>query len=241
MSSTAQRRSVPPSHFSPTTTAAGTLLSVSKRGQLGADEPEIPEMAVEPVTPQRSWKTNLLGPAQPRPAGVKRTPVELAHAIKNIDDQERVFGFAAAGVGVVLGILITVLASNDNPALGHKGHASSSLIVLEGAVRIVLSLLVVGSALTRRRAFLGFSLLFLGVALNGIFALPFWGFGAILIWRAYRFQKELQAMGHSPASMRTKKPPRARSKVAATTGPPRPTVSKRYTPPKAKPKPMPKA
>ena len=50
------------------------------------------------------------------------------------------------------------------------------------------------AAWTRRRSFVAFALLFLGTSMGFPFALPFWALGIWLIFRVFKWQKELTAM-----------------------------------------------
>jgi hypothetical protein len=97
--------------------------------------------------------------------------------------------------------LLTVFALHLNPALKIHGkinpkHVSDSLILLEGGARLLLAGIVVAAALSRRRSFVGFALLFLGTAMGSpLFALPFWVLGGYLIWRVFKYQRVLTAKG----------------------------------------------
>jgi hypothetical protein len=177
---------------------------------------------------------------------------ELVSAIKRINDQERKIGLFIAPVGAVLGILLTIVAIHTNPAVGHKDHVSQSVLVWEGVARIVLSAVVALAALSRRRSFLGFALLFLGTSFGSpIVALPFWFVGGWLIWRAFKWQKELAAITGSDRRAAaggrgtTRSDSRGRGRSAAEQRPKKkqsapkgPEASKRYTPPKpTRPKP----
>ncbi len=195
------------------------------------------------------------------------TKEELTHAIKRIDDRERLLAILSAPIGVVVGALLTVLAVHFNPPLHHKNHLTFvTIVVFEGGARVLLAGVVLAAAYTRRRSFVGFALLFLGTSLGLPFALPFWALGAWLIWRVFKYQRELTALGGSVARPRktaagrdstrgstrgTNRPAtlaeaRAagaarsrRKKQLPTTGPP---PSKRYTPPRpTRPKPPPPA
>lgn len=204
----------------------------------------------------------------PRRGASGKSKEELTHAIKRIDERERVLAMTSAPIGVAVGSLLTYLAVRYNPAVGQKGHLTLTTIVLfEGGARILLSGIVLLAAYSRRRSFVGFALLFLGTSLGLPFALPFWGLGAWLIWRVFKYQKELTALGGGPARGRPAagtrgsgragaktetKPTRPRTlgearaagaargrrrKQVEPVGPP---PSKRYTPPKpARPKPPP--
>jgi hypothetical protein len=183
---------------------------------------------------------------------------ELTHAIKYLDDRERRYALYAGPLGAAIGIALTIAAIHLNPPLHHKNHVAESTIIIEGFVRPVLGALVVVAALTRRRSFVGFALLFLGTADSFPYALLFWALGGWMIWRVFRYQRVLTSRGAGPQRGRTTQGPRAaartgttdareraqgrrearerkRGKQPAITGPP---PSKRYTPPKpTRPKP----
>ncbi|MGD0379836.1 MAG: hypothetical protein ABSC30_07610 [Acidimicrobiales bacterium] len=203
----------------------------------------------------------------PSPAKTRTRPVddladmtnaEITHRIKKLDDRERFLALTSAPLGVVVGVLLTVVAIHLNPSALLHGkvnpkHESESLILLEGGVRIVLSGIVAAIAMTRRRSLVGFSLLFLGTSMGSpLFALPFWALGGYLIWRVFKYQRVLTARGAttrrsagtgrvpanpraagragaSAARQRTSSPRRRTKKEVTPTGPP---PSKRYTPPR---------
>jgi hypothetical protein len=124
---------------------------------------------------------------------------EIAHRIKRLDDRERLLALTSAPLGAVVGILLTAVTIHLNPPVGHAKHVADSTIYFEGAARIVLSGVVALAALTRRRSFVGFALLFLGTSMGApLFALPFWALGGYLIWRVFKYQKALNARGGAP-------------------------------------------
>jgi hypothetical protein len=202
-------------------------------------------------------------PAQ-RGAPSGMTKEELTHVIKRLEDRERTMAFFAAPLGAAVGILLTVVTLHTNPPLHAKNHLSTSLIVFEGGARILLAGVVALAAWTRRRSFVAFALLFLGTSMAGglIFALPFWALGIWLIFRVFKWQKELATMtggtaarGRSQPAARPRSQPAARGREAAearrraraerisarTAGgrrskkqpePAGPPKNKRYTPPK---------
>jgi hypothetical protein len=129
------------------------------------------------------------------------TREEITYRIKRLDDRERFLALTSAPIGVGVGVLLTVFALHLNPALKIHGkinpkHVSDSLILLEGGARLLLAGIVVAAALSRRRSFVGFALLFLGTAMGSpLFALPFWVLGGYLIWRVFKYQRVLTAKG----------------------------------------------
>jgi hypothetical protein len=184
---------------------------------------------------------------------------EIAHRIKKLDDRERFLALTAAPLGVVVGILLTAVAIHLNPGVGKAKHVADSTIYIEGGARILLSGIVALAALSRRRSFVGFALLFLGTAMGSpLFALPFWALGGYLIWRVFKYQKALTAKGGGPrrggGARRVPADPRAAGRAGAAAAraraqssrrrgrkeptPAGPTPSKRYTPPRpARPRP----
>ena len=195
---------------------------------------------------------------------------EIAYRIKRLDDRERFLVLFAGPLGAVVGIVLTILTFHLNPAVGKANHENGSIILLEGAVRVVLGAAVTAIAFTRRRSLIGFSLLFLGTAMGSpLFALPFWALGGYLIWRVFKYQKVLTARGKSrkgaaagratatrggraarvPANPRQaaragvaagRERGRARQGGKKQPAGPGPSASKRYTPPKP-PRPRPPA
>jgi len=193
-------------------------------------------------------------PAQrPDEALAAMSKEEIVLLIKKIDDRERLMALFSAVLGVAVGVLLTVVTFHVNPAVGTKNHQTSSLILLEGGARILLSGIVVAAAMSRRRSLVGFSLLFLGTSMGSpLFALPFWALGGYLIWRVFKYQKALNARGGAPGRParggRVPANPRGAARAGASAGrdraqaarqrgrrppePTGPTPSKRYTPPK---------
>jgi hypothetical protein len=229
-------------------------------GRADSDEQEAEEAQGRQERPARQSSSSAR--SQAARASGKADPTanmsneELQYAIKRIDDREQKYAMFAGPLGAAIGIALTAIAIHTNPPVGHKDHVSESLILLEGAARIVLGALVVLAAKTRRRSFVAFALLFLGTADSFPFALLFWGLGGWMIWRVFRYQKALTARGAGPrsraaaAGSRTAGGPktsaragatdarakmqgrkdardRRRGKLPAATGP---APSKRYTP-----------
>jgi hypothetical protein len=249
----------------------------AKSGAAG-DGPDVvtPDAVVGPdgatATSGGRFRDSFMKPPAPRrqrgaPSGMSKE--ELAHVIKRLDDREQVMAYFSAPLGAVVGILLTVIALHQNPALHVKNHVAPSTIVFEGGARVVLAAIVAVAAWTRRRSFVAFALLFLGTSMAGglLFALPFWALGVWLIFRVFRWQKELAALTGSQArsrpatTARTPSDPAARRRQAVeerrraraerlnarSAGvrrgkkkpePTGPPPSKRYTPPKpGRPKP----
>jgi hypothetical protein len=187
------------------------------------------------------------------------TNEELTDAIKRLDDRERFYALFAGPLGAAIGLVLTIGAIHFNPAVGHKNHVSENLILFEGVTRVALGGFVVLTALSRRRSFVGFTLLFFGTTVLP-YGILFWGLGGWMIWRTYHYQKVLTARGVGPArggargGRRSTQSPRAAARAGATDARDRtrerrasgggrargrkkpepigPPPSKRYTPPK---------
>lgn len=178
---------------------------------------------------------------------------ELTHAIKRIDDRERLFTIVSGPLGAAIGIALTVAAIHTNPAVGHKGHVANSTIWFEGGARVVFGAAVLGLAFTRRRSLIAFGLGFLGLTVLP-FGVAFIGLAIWMLFRVSKYQKTLTARGVGPQRTRAAQSPRAaarsgaadardrasaRSAAARDRGRGRkqpqltgPAPSRRYTPPK---------
>ncbi|MFC0082797.1 hypothetical protein ACFFRE_11715 [Aciditerrimonas ferrireducens] len=170
---------------------------------------------------------------------------ELQEWIKRLDDRERLFALLAAPLGAALGITVMLVSLHVNPPVGAKGHEDPSTIVTDGVIAIAFAIVVLISALVRRRSFTVFALLFLGYG-SGIYGLvPFWGLAGWLFFRSYKMQRALTARGEHPRQLRAQQ---QRRKKAAGPGqragggllgrkqpapePAGPGPNRRYTPPK---------
>ncbi|MGD0441043.1 MAG: hypothetical protein ABSB52_10505 [Acidimicrobiales bacterium] len=133
-----------------------------------------------------------------RPVSVE----ELEADVRSANDKERFIGLVAAPLAAAIGILvISALIANDPPARLNNGqidtlHVSLSLYYDLGAVILGLSVLMLVSAMWRKRVYLGIVTALYGLA---IFNLHYWGFGvpfilfsAWLLVRAYRLQRDLR-------------------------------------------------
>jgi hypothetical protein len=202
---------------------------------------------VKPVEPAR--------PSQATGGDGPRSVEELEAAVKSADDRERLVGFAAAPLAAIITIVVTANLIADDPAARRKNgtlnpaHVSVSLYHELAVVLVVLTVLILVTAMLRKRLFLGLAMAMFGLA---IFDLHGWGFGIPYIlggsWflvRAYRLQRELRdATGGAPSRSGG---PGSRAGGPGAGGA-RPGPNKRYTPPvpprrspppkaKAKPKP----
>jgi hypothetical protein len=166
-------------------------------------------------------KNALLKPVDPnavrRPApDHPETIEELEAAVKYVNDKERLIGLTAAPLAAVIALAIFRADSTNNPL-----HTSTSTFHELLAVLLVLSVVMLITAMLRKRLYLGMVTALYGLS---VFNLHWWGFGvpfvmvgAWLLVRAYRLQRALRL---------------AREDVRGGSGnapPPRP--SRRYTPP----------
>ena len=181
--------------------------------------------------------------AEPDPATRSRAGAaslgELESQVRSANDKERLIGLLAAPVAAAIGIVvISTLIVNDPPARLQNGqvdplHVSLSLYHDLGGVVLTLSILMLVSAMWRKRVFLGIVTALYGLA---IFNLHYWGFGvpfilvsAWLLVRAYRLQRDLREAAEGSLSHTS----RWRPSDGATPRRPAPKPSSRYTPPAA--------
>ncbi|MGA2803796.1 MAG: hypothetical protein ABSF89_05310 [Acidimicrobiales bacterium] len=151
----------------------------------------------------------VLKPVQPgtvstdKAAGRQSSVEELEADVRSANDKERLIGLVAAPLAAAIGILvISALIVNDPPARLKNGqidtlHVSLSLYYDLGAVILGLAVLMLVTAMWRKRLYLGIVTALYGLA---IFNLHYWGFGipfillsAWLLVRAYRLQRDLRA------------------------------------------------
>jgi hypothetical protein len=199
---------------------AGPSARGTGAGTDATDATVSPDEVVAPGTgspPSGRIRDAFLKPPAPRqargaPSGLSKE--ELTQIIKKIDDREQVLAYTSAGLGVVVGILLTIAAVHFDPALHAKGHESTGFIVFfEGGARVLLSLIVMVAAWNRRRSFVAFALLFLGTSMGFPFALPFWALGVWMIFRVLKWQRELATLTGRPT--RTRPDPAVRGRDAA--------------------------
>ena len=162
---------------------------------------------------------------------------ELEAVVKRANDKERLIGLIAAPVAAAIGILvISALIVNDPPAYlkDHRVntlHVSLSLYHDLGGVILALSVLMLVTAMWRKRLYLGIVTALYGLA---IFNLHYWGFGvpfiffsAWLLVRSYRLQRQL----HEATEGGLSRPAPARRGAASAARRSVPKPNKRYTPP----------
>jgi hypothetical protein len=165
---------------------------------------------------------------------------ELRHAMKHLDDRERVFPLFIGPLLAVLDLVLTIVTLHSNPAVGHKGHVAPSSILALGIGSAAVALVVVVAAVFRRRSFTIFALLFAGYGGGFVTMIPSWFVAGWLFVRFNRMQKSLVAKTGGPAAARqrvgreraerTGRPFFGRKEKAPP--PSGPTPNKRYTPPK---------
>jgi hypothetical protein len=211
-----------------------------------SDAPSDDEPASGPGASVASRRASA--PARAHPDDDK-SPAELEHMIKRIDARERKFALFAAPIGAAFGVALTVAA------LRSHSKDLTGLILYEGVVPVVFAALVLIAVRTRRRSFVAFSLIFMGLPVLP-YGILFAGLGIWMILRAQKWQRILTAKTGRPRARSTgasAKGSRTSVRDASTRGSAAasarrrkrrepevkgPSPSKRYTPPKP-PRPRP--
>lgn len=168
-----------------------------------------------------------------------RTVEELEDATRFANDKERLIGLLAAPFAAAIGLLVYgALVANDPAAdlkeglvnSKHVAHVALSLYADLLGVLLVLSVAMLATAWFRKRLFLGCAMALYGLA---VFNLHYWGFGvpyvlfgAWLIVRAYRAQRDLR---EATAEATGAGASRGGAALAMA-----PSPSKRYTPPSSR-------
>jgi hypothetical protein len=173
-------------------------------------------------------KYTLVRPVEEEGAApVERSAEQVESDLRRANDKERAIGLVAAPVAAALSFLIIGTLVHDDPPVGAKNHVDPNLYRTLLFVLLALSVLVLVTALWRKRLFLGMALALYGLA---VFNLHYWGFGVPFLlagaWylvRAYRFQQEYRKL-HDGGG-------RGGGRGSPPTNGPRPRPSKRYTPP----------
>ena len=156
-----------------------------------------------------------------------RSAEEVRAVIARADDKERAVGLIAAPVSAAISFIVITALIDRNSVVGAKHFTPAStyhelLLVLLG-----LGVLMLVTAMLRKRLFMALGMALYGIALFQLgwlgFAVPFVLAGAWYLVRSYRLQQELRRA--EPAEARP-----TRAKNSATSGV-RPRPSKRYTPP----------
>ncbi|HTT87846.1 MAG TPA: hypothetical protein VMF60_10790, partial [Acidimicrobiales bacterium] len=158
-------------------------------------------------------------PSQPATARKPTRAEDIEAELRSATDNERLLGMLAAPFAAVIGFIV----ANTNP-----NHVSEGLKHEDELVMLGLSLLILLTAVLRKRLFLAIALALFGLT---SFDLHLWGFAipyilgaAWLLVRSYRLQRELKAAGSATAPR-----PRAGGKGIPYSA--RARASKRYTPP----------
>jgi hypothetical protein len=186
---------------------------------------------------------SLEGPAQK--GNTKR-------AVEQLDDRERLYSFIAAGLAVVLGLVIYFVETENKNFRLAKGQLTPQTTL---AVGLVSGALLFGATWLGRRAPVGFISLFafLFFGTRYFVGVPFLLLGAWLLYHSYKVQKEATALRKANRSAGTDTPPsgsnrstrakpsptKADRSTRTSKGPARPEANKRYTP-KRPPPPPPK-
>ncbi|MFZ0170834.1 MAG: hypothetical protein WAL04_04035 [Acidimicrobiales bacterium] len=127
---------------------------------------------------------------------------QLEAAVRSANDKERLIGLLAAPLAAAIGFLvISALIVNDPATLLKSGqinklHVAVSVYYELGGVLLALSVLILATAMLRKRLLLGIVMALYGLA---VFNLHYWGFGipfimggAWLLVRSYRLQRDLR-------------------------------------------------
>ena len=161
---------------------------------------------------------------------------DLEAEAKAVTDKERLIGLFAAPLAAGIALVVTdSLIANDPAATLANGqpnrlHVSVSIYHEVLVAMLVLSAIMLVASWFRKRLPIGMGLALYGLA---IFNLHFWGFGVPFIiggaWylvRAYRYHQRLRE-----ASGDSRWRPGLAAAGSGSSFVPRPTASKRYTPP----------
>lgn len=206
-----------------------------------AERPQKSGTGVQPVTIQPGQST-----------------VSTKWAIDRLDEREKRFSFAAAGMAALFGVAIYLTETRSRNFRLAKGQLTPQTTLIVGLIAAVL---LTAATIVGRRAPVGFVALFTGAAFGGTFlflGLPFFALAVWVLYRSYKIQKQtagaIRATGgtsgprsstaststsaRSPSS--TRLPANSGRRGGRSKGPPGPTGNKRYTPKRpAPPKPKP--
>jgi hypothetical protein len=156
-----------------------------------------------------------------------RSAEEVRDVIARADDKERAVGLIAAPVSAAISFIVTTALIDRNSVAGAKHFTPASTYHELLLVLLALGVLMLITAMLRKRLFMALSMALYGVALFQLgwlgFAVPFVLAGAWYLVRSYRLQQELRRA--EPEDVR---PARARRDATGGAGP---RASKRYTPP----------
>jgi len=162
----------------------------------------------------------------------ERAVDEVREEVRRANDKERAIGLIAAPLAAAIGFVIISALIDHDPAKGAKNYVDPSLYHELLFVLLGLAVLVLVSALWRKRLFLGITVALYGLA---VFNLHYWGFGVPFVlvgaWylvRAYRLQQELKRVEGAGGTGGTG----GRAKSTGSSNGARPRPNKRYTPPR---------
>jgi len=188
---------------------------------------------LKPPDPSRTGATRAA--AGPGSVSARQTVEELEDTARFANDKERLVGLLAAPFAAAISLLVYgALVANDPAAslkdgIANSKHVPPSLYADLLAVLLVLSVAMLTTAWFRKRLFLGCAMALYGLAVFNLhywgFGVPFVLFGAWLIVRAYRAQRDLRAATGAAG------PSVARASRGGAAAPVMPSASKRYTPP----------
>jgi hypothetical protein len=163
-------------------------------------------------------RTAVMRPVAPSAGDVSSEAMsvqELEEASHFATDKERLVGLVAAPLAAAIAFLVmAALVANDPPAHLKSGsidprHVSVGVYHNLELVLIGLSLVMLATALWRKRLFLGIATALYGL---GLFNLHYWGFGvpfvmagSWLLVRAYRLQQQLRLATSAPTTRITKR------------------------------------
>jgi hypothetical protein len=167
-----------------------------------------------------------------KPSDTPESVEELEASVKWADDKERAIGLVAAPLAAAIGFLVVhTLIFNNHARLAsgaiNKNYVNPSTYDQLFLVLLALALVMLVSAMLRKRLFLGIATALYGLA---VFNMHYWGFGVPFVmcgaWylvRAYRLQRDLKlAKGEAPSRYGPKAQGRGTSYAAQ--------ANKRYTP-----------
>lgn len=165
--------------------------------------------------------------AKERAEEANRPLAELQAESRTLNEKERAIGLIAAPVAAAITLIVVpTLASYD------VKHASTYVSLL--LVQLAMTVLIMITALLRKRMFLGMVLALYGLALFNLhqwgFAIPFLLAGAWYLVRAYRLSQSIKLAGGTGSGRGAYKP---RERGLPSAGGTLPRPNKRYTPPTA--------
>jgi hypothetical protein len=165
----------------------------------------------------------------PSSAADDRPADEVRAVIRRADDRERAVGLIAAPVSAAISFIVTTALIDRNSVAGAKHYTPASTYHELLLVLLALGVLMLVTAMLRKRLFLAISMALYGIALFQLgwlgFAVPFVLAGAWYLVRSYRLQQELRRAEADDAG-----PVRSSARTGVANGA-RPRQSKRYTPP----------